>query len=215
MIKIPATKEGIKAFEILTSEGINVNITLLFSIIQVLKTWQAYINGLNERYYKGLPVNNIKAVASFFLSRVDSLVDSKLPQELQGKTAINLSKAAYLAFKDIFEGEIFANLKQNGAKEQYLLWASTGTKNPAYSDVLYIEELIGPKTINTAPDATLNAFRDHGVANSSLLHGIEKAPGIIDEIKKYTDFEEMGETLQRDGLKLFEDSFNSLFELVK
>lgn len=215
MVKIPATKAGIEAFQQLTEAGINVNITLLFSLAQVLDTWQAYINGLNARHGKNQPVDHIKAVASFFLSRVDSAVDSKLPVELQGKTAINLSKTAYLAYQDIFNGEMFTHLKQAGAKPQYLLWASTGTKNPAYSDVLYIEELIGKETINTAPDATLNAFRDHGHARASLIENINDAPKILEKVKQFVNLQQVGETLQQDGLTSFENSFNSLLELVR
>ena len=215
MIKVPATKAGTIAFEELIAEGINVNITLLFSLKQVLHIWQAYINGLQKRQNQGLAINNIKSVASFFLSRIDSAIDGTLPRELQGKAAINLAKVAYLAYNEIFDSIIFAPLKSAGAKGQSLLWASTGTKNPDYSDVLYVEALIGDDTINTIPDATLDAFRDHGVASSSLYNDIKDSPQVIEKIKLLADLEALGETLQSDGLKLFTASFDSLLELVK
>lgn len=215
MIKVPATLEGIAAFEQLISEGINVNITLLFSLGQVIRTWKAYINALRRRCNNSLPIDTIKAVASFFLSRIDSAVDDKLPENLQGKTAINLSKMAYLAYTELFSAEIFNTIKRYGGNEQYLLWASTGTKNPKYSDVLYVEELIGSPTINTVPDTTLNAFRDHGIARNSLTENIEQAPLIIEKVQQYVNMDELGEQLQQDGLKLFEDSFDQLMELVK
>lgn len=215
MIKIPATQPGIEAFEQLIFDGINVNITLLFSLKQVIHTWNSYINGLYKRYNHNLAIDTIKAVASFFLSRIDSVADRTLPDNLQGKTAINLSKTAYLEYGKLFNSEIFNTLKHHKAQEQYLLWASTGTKNPKYSDVLYIEELIGNQTINTAPNATLDAFRHHGVARNSLTENIHQAPIIIQEIQKYINMDELGDKLQQDGLKLFADSFDQLMELVK
>jgi transaldolase len=215
MIKIPATKAGIAALTELIYLGINVNITLLFSLDQVVDTWQAYINGLQRRFKEGLDLKHIKSVASFFLSRVDTAVDPKLPEELQGKCAISLAKTAYLIYQEIFSSVIFMPLKKAGAIGQYLLWASTGTKNPKYSDTLYIEELIGMETINTVPDETLNAFRDHGKAGSRLTKDIEKAPKVLDQIKKYVDMQQLGQTLQNDGLKSFEKSFDSLIELMK
>jgi len=216
MIKVPATLEGIEAFEQLVILGINVNITLLFSLKQVNLVWDAYIRGLEKRANENLPVTDIKTVASFFLSRVDSAIDDKLPQHLQGKVAINLAKCAYLDYQKIFHGERFSKLKAKGAKGQYLLWASTGTKNKAYSDVLYVEELIGQETINTVPDATLDAFRDHGVAANRLTEKIDSAPSVLaDAEKSGINLEELGNKLQVDGLKLFDDAFNQLLELVK
>ncbi|MBP9742074.1 MAG: transaldolase [Burkholderiales bacterium] len=215
MIKIPATPAGLEAFEELTSEGINVNITLIFSLNQLVNVWTSYINGLSRRVHSGKPIDNIKAVASFFISRIDTAIDKELPQHLQGKTAISLSKVAYAKYNDIFGGEKFNNLKPAGAMPQFLLFASTGTKNPQYSDVLYIEELIGKNTINTVPDATLAAFRDHGIARNSLIEDIETAQATLQEINNIVDLNKLGEQLQIDGLILFEDSFNSLLELMK
>lgn len=215
MIKVPATAAGIEALEQLIFDGINVNITLLFSLEQVISTWNAYINGLKKRYNRNLPVDTIKAVASFFLSRIDTAIDPILPEDLQGLTAINLSKMAFLAYSELFSSETFGILKRYGAREQYLLWASTGTKNPKYSDVLYVEKLIGNPTINTVPDATLDAVRDHGIASNSLTENINQAPKILEKIQQYISLDELGEKLQKEGLKLFEDSFNQLIELVK
>ena len=216
MIKVPATKEGIAAFEQLITLGINVNITLLFSLSQVNSVWDVYISALEKRAAQDLPVTNIKAVASFFLSRVDSAVDDKLPTELQGKTAINLARQAYVDYQKIFNGARFAAPKEKGAKGQYLLWASTGTKNKNYSDVLYIEELIGDETINTVPDATLDAFRDHGVAESRLTNGIQNAATILAQVEANgINLEELGEKLQKDGLQSFIEAFDKLIELVK
>lgn len=216
MIKVPATKAGVIAFEQLVTLGLNVNITLLFNLQQVNAIWDAYISGLNSRLAQNLPIENIKTVASFFLSRIDNAVDAKLPTELQGKTAISLARQAYVDYTNIFHGERFKKLKDKGAKPQYLLWASTGTKNKNYSDVLYIEELIGKETINTVPDATLDCFRDHGVAASRLTNGIHDVSKILSQIESHgINLHELGEQLQTDGLQQFIDAFDKLLELVK
>lgn len=215
MIKVPATKEGLIAFSELIYSGINVNITLLFSLNQVVDTWKAYISGLQKRHKEQLPIDKIKSVASFFLSRVDTIIDPKLPEELQGKSAICLAKTAYLIYQEVFSSSIFQPLKNAGAKNQYLLWASTGTKNPKYSDVMYVEELIGMETINTVPADTLNAFKDHGNASSKLTKNIEKAPKTLEQIKQYVDMVAIGNELQKNGLKLFEQSYDELMDLLK
>ncbi len=215
MIKIPATQAGVKAFEELTSLGINVNITLIFSLKHVFDVWEAYINGLNKRHNSGQSIENIKAVASFFLSRIDTAVDPKVPILLKGQAAINLCKEAYSAYRDIFDGAVFSHLKAAGAMSQFLLFASTGTKNPNYPDVMYIERLIAPDTINTIPDNTLNAFRDHGNASLSLDTNIDDAYDLIEEINRYVDLTEIGEQLQTEGIRLFNASFNDLIELMK
>jgi len=215
MVKIPATAAGIEAFRQLTSEGVNVNITLLFSLTQVDAVWDAYIGGLTERHAAGHNVAGIKAVASFFLSRVDSLLDPQLPDGLQGKAAIALSKAAYARYQQRFHGSEFAALNAAGARPQYLLWASTGTKNKAYSDVLYVESLIGDETVNTVPDATLAAFRDHGVAADTLGQNLPAAQErLLDVAEAGIDLVAVGEQLQRDGLKLFDDAFDALLQLT-
>lgn len=215
MIKVPATQEGITTLEELIFCGINVNITLLFSITQVKNTWDAYIKGLNRRLEQNLPVKNIKAVASFFLSRIDSAIDNSLPEELQGKVAIYMAKYAYSLYLELFNGNRFTKLKEAGAMAQDLLWASTGTKNSKYSDVVYVESLIGKNTVNTVPDATLDAFRDHGNAAYTLEDNIEYAEKILESANKIVNLNELGEKLQRDGLALFEKAFDDLIELMK
>ncbi|MDD3266974.1 MAG: transaldolase [Burkholderiales bacterium] len=216
MIKVPATKAGVIAFEQLVTLGLNVNITLLFNIKQTEEIWNAYLQGLENRVNNGLPVTGIKTVASFFLSRIDNAVDEKLPNELQGKAAISIAKHAYQKYQEIFHGDKFKKYKQLGAIPQYLLWASTGTKNKNYSDVLYIEELIGKETINTVPDATLDCFRDHGIAKDALSHNQVDPANTIKQIKDAgVDLEEVGEKLQQDGLQQFVDAFDKLLELVK
>lgn len=215
MIKIPATSAGLIALEELIACGINVNITLLFSIGQLKHTWASYLNGLNKRLEQGLPLKNIKAVASFFLSRIDAALDKLLPEELQGHTAIYLAKYAYSLYLDLFKGKTFANLKNHGALAQDLLWASTGTKNAKYSDVLYVESLIGKNTINTVPDATLNAFRDHGNAHNTLENNMLYAENILKKINENVNLNDLGEKLQQEGLALFTQAFNDLLELMK
>lgn len=215
MIKIPATPPGIAAFRQLTAEGINVNITLLFSLKQVEAVWDAYIAGLTARHAAGQPLRHVKAVASFFLSRVDSLLDAQLPAPLQGKAAIALAKAAYRRYLQRFHGAEFAALHAAGARPQFLLWASTGTKNAAYSDVLYVESLIGADTVNTVPDATLSLFRDHGHAAATLAADGDAALATLAAAQATgIDFDAVGEQLQRDGLALFEKAFAELLQLT-
>lgn len=215
MIKVPATPAGLVTLEELVALGINVNITLLFSLKQVQDTWAAYIRGLNKRLKQNLPVKNIRAVASFFLSRIDSAIDEKLSTELQGKTAIYMAKRSYALYLEIFNGKDFEELRKNGAMAQDLLWASTGTKNTKYSDVLYVESLIGKNTVNTVPDATLAAFREHGKASDTLEENISYADKILAKANTYSNLEELGQKLQDDGLVLFANAFDSLIELMK
>lgn len=216
MIKIPGNAAGIDAFEQLIILGINVNITLLFSLEQVQNVWAAYIRGLNQRAQHFLAIDDIHAVASFFLSRIDSAIDPLLPKKLQGKTAINLARAAYLKYRETFNSKEFIKLQKLGAKPQQLLWASTGTKNNAYSDVLYVEELIGHETINTIPDKTLAAFLDHGQVTENLIKDLDNAPNILQQIQHQgINLSELGENLQQDGLKIFSKSFDELIELFK
>lgn len=222
LIKVPATAAGVHAFETLTEQGINVNVTLMFSLHQVWEIFQAYIRGLKKRLKQGGDITQSKAVASLFLSRVDSLVDKKLdalttPEavSLKGKTALSLAKLAYQRYNDLFHGSYFVELREQGASPQFLLWASTGTKNPAYSDVLYIESLIGPETINTVPSATLDAFRDHGKASLTLEQDITQAETHMVELKRLgLDMHELGENLQEEGLKAFDEAYGQLLNLV-
>jgi transaldolase len=167
MIKIPATAQGIPAIERVIAEGINVNVTLIFSVKRYREVMNAYLSGLEKRAAAGKPIASIASVASFFVSRVDSAIDKTLEDKnvlpaLKGKIAIANSRVAYAEFEKTFSSDRFAKLREKGGKIQRPLWASTGTKNPAYSDVLYVEALMGPDTVDTIPPATMDAFRDHG-----------------------------------------------------
>jgi transaldolase len=177
MVKVPATKEGFPAITVLIGEGINVNVTLMFSIGDYMEVSKAYLAGLEKLADSGGDLSRVASVASFFVSRVDAAVDKALPDDspLRGKIAIANAKATYARFKETYEGPRFAPLKKRGARVQRLLWASTGVKNPYYPDVMYVEELIGPDTVSTIPPATLDAFRDHGRPRLSLAENLDEA----------------------------------------
>lgn len=220
-IKVPATPAGIRTIEDLTAEGVSVNVTLMFSLEHVRAVAGAYIRGLTRWTTNGGDPRKVKSVASLFLSRVDTLIDKRLDAmggdalALRGKSGVALAKLAYLEYQTVFKGEAFAALAQAGARPQYMLWASTGTKNPAYSDVLYVEPLIGPETINTMPDATLAAFRDHGHAAQTLGQGIDQAQAQFEALRSAgIDMQQVGEELQADGVKLFAQSFEQLLALM-
>lgn len=222
LIKVPGTPEGLIAFEQLITAGINVNVTLLFSLHHVMRVFEAYMRGLKARLAHGGDTDKIKAVASLFLSRVDTLIDKKLAAigtdealALRGKSAVAMSKLAFQRYKEMFHGTLFSDLAQAGSRPQYLLWASTGTKNPAYKDVLYVEPLIGPETINTLPDNTLDAFRDHGIPGLTIEEGVEDAKQHYLHLEKLgIDMHAAGDQLQTEGVKLFDDAYTKLLELV-
>jgi transaldolase / glucose-6-phosphate isomerase len=220
MIKVPATPEGIPAVEQLIADGVNVNITLMFSMNHYEAVAGAYVRGLTRCAHP----ERVASVASFFVSRVDTMVDKALQnlgtpeaQALLGKIAIANSKAVYRRFREIFHGEGFAALKQKGAKVQRPLWASTGTKNPQYSDVLYVEHLIGPETVNTLPVDTLNAFRDHGqVPGAAVRENLEEADAQLGRLKALgIDLDHVAEKLQQDGVAAFAASFDQLMEALE
>ncbi len=218
LVKVPGTPEGVAAFEALTALGINVNVTLLFSVSQTQAIFDAYLRGLSARVRAGADVRRSKAVASLFLSRVDTLVDAQLTaigtQEalsLRGKAAVAMAREAYQHYLHTFHGPAFAELAQQGATPQYLLWASTGVKNPDYHDLLYVEPLIGPETINTLPDKTLAALRDHGQPAVRVTQGVDEARTQLAELAQLgIDMETVGNTLQADGVKSFEAAFDKL-----
>ena len=218
LVKIPGTPEGVAAFETLTALGINVNVTLLFSIGQTERIFEAYIRGLATRLESGGDVGRSKAVASLFLSRVDTLVDKQLTAisthaalSLRGKAAVAMAKVAYQRYREIFHGAAFADLARAGARPQYLLWASTGVKNPDYHDLLYVEPLIGPETINTLPDKTLAALRADGTAHDGIETGVDEARAQLAELARLgVDMETVGNTLQDEGVKSFEEAFQKL-----
>nr|WP_314899342.1 transaldolase [uncultured Deefgea sp.] len=224
MIKVPATPAGVIAFEELITSGINVNVTLMFNLTHVDNILTAYIRGLEARAAAGLPVDRVHAVASVFLSRVDSLIDPQLeaigtPEALalRGKVALSFVKVAYQQhYKTLFHGTRFAALKALGAHPQRLLWASTGTKNKAYNDVMYVEDLIGPETVNTVPDATLALFRDHGKAAATLETGAQDAVATLVAVRNLgINYNLAGEQLQQEGLKQFDEAFVKLLDLTK
>ena len=214
MIKVPATSAGIPAIETLIAGGINVNVTLMFSLAHYEAVAQAYLRGLE----RCSDPSRMASVASFFVSRVDTAADRGLEQlgtpeakSLHGKIAIANAKRVYRRFREIFHGEAFAGLRSRGARVQRVLWASTGTKNPKYSDVLYVDELIGPDTVNTMPPATLNAFRDHGRPRSSLKEGTDEAEGSLAQLVELgVDLDGITAQLQQDGVAAFVDSFDKL-----
>ncbi|ASK27469.1 transaldolase [Neisseria chenwenguii] len=211
MIKVPATDAGIEALETLVSDGLSINLTLLFSRAQTLKAYAAYARGIAKRAAAGLSVDKIQVVASFFISRVDGALDATLPEHLQGKVAIALAKAAYRDWQEFFGGAEFAALAGKGANPVQLLWASTGVKNPAYPDTLYVDSLIGQQTVNTVPDATLKAFIDHGTVKATLAENTDAAFAQLEETAKLgVDVEALAVRLQEDGLKQFEDAFAKL-----
>lgn len=231
MIKIPASQEGIPAIEESIGRGINVNVTMIFSIENYEQVAEAFIKGLERRAGEGKPVDHIASVASFFVSRVDTAIDSDLEyrarhaasteekamlEGLCGKAAIANAKLAYQRFKEIFHGQRFNELKAKGAQAQRPLWASTGTKNPTYTDVLYIENLIGPETVNTVPPATYTAFRDHGRAALLLEEGLDESRAVIAELAGLgIDLKAVTSKLQADGLAAFVGSFDTLMESIE
>lgn len=214
LIKVPATPQGINAFERLTSLGINVNVTLIFSLHQVFHVHEAYIRGLNRYAESGEDTGSVRSVASFFLSRIDTLVDSMLENDasLRGKAGVSVAKIAYQRFLDLFHGPL-ARLK--AGHPQKLLWASTGTKNPAYSDLLYVEPLIGKETVNTLPDATLFAFIDHGRAAATLESGVEEAKAHFIALEKAgIDMDKVSARLFEEGVQAFDTAYTDLLAMV-
>ena len=186
MIKVPATKEGIPAIKNLISSGVSVNVTLMFNIQHYNGVVEAYLSGLESLLEEGKDLSKVSSVASFFISRVDSAIDDELESmgniDLQGKIAIANAKIVYNEFQKVFSSSRWKKLEEAGANIQRLLWASTGTKNPNYSDTYYIDELIGKHTVNTVPPSTLNNFRDHGNVKNTIVQGFEEATINVSEL---------------------------------
>jgi transaldolase/glucose-6-phosphate isomerase len=230
MIKVPGTAEGLPAIRQLLSEGININVTLLFSQQVYEQVAEAYIAGLEELASRGGNLKKMASVASFFISRIDSLVDSLLEEKLKattdagqqalikgvlGKVAIANGKLAYGSYQRIFSGPRWQALAAKGAQTQRVLWASTSTKNPHYRDVLYVEELIGPDTVNTMPPATIDAFRDHGILQTTLTKDIPAAVKVMADLASAgISIKEVTDKLTNDGVKLFADAFDKLLAAV-
>ena len=218
MVKIPATKAGIPAIRKAIAAGVNVNVTLIFSLTRYAEVMDAYLSGLEDRTAAGHPIDHIASVASFFVSRVDSKVDPKLPDgsSLRGRAAIANAKLAYDLYHQTFVGRRWENLKVKGARVQRPLWASTSTKNPAYPDTLYVDELIGPETVNTVPPQTLEAFRDHGIASMTLMRGVAEAEDTIKQLEATgVSMDVVTQELEDEGVKAFADAFTQLLETIE
>lgn len=230
MIKVPATQAGVPAVEQLIAEGVNVNATLLFSIDRYKEIAQAFIAGLKYRVQKGRTVHGMASVASFFVSRVDSKIDPLLhqwmkqhptedqlgAQALLGKSAIANAKLAFKEYQQLFNTAEFLSMRDAGAKPQRLLWASTGTKNPQYRDVLYLEELIGPNTVTTVPPDTYEAFRHHGQVKATLEKEVDRAADCLNQLPRFgIDLGCVTQTLEQEGLAAFEKAFHGLLEAIQ
>jgi transaldolase len=230
MIKVPGTAEGIPAIQQLIGEGININVTLLFAQEVYEKVAEAYIAGLEELGKRGGDLKKMAGVASFFISRIDTLVDSMIDEKLKnadaqqqallksvhGKVAIANGKLTYKRYQQIFSGPRWDALSSKGAQTQRVLWASTSTKNPAYRDVMYVEELIGPDTVDTMPPATIDAFRDHGKLRNSLTENVAESQKVMDDLAKAgISMKEVTTKLTNDGVKLFADAFHKLLAVVE
>lgn len=231
MIKIPGTPEGMPAIEQAIYEGININITLLFSLHAYDQTIEAYIRGLERRVAENNPIDNISSVASFFVSRIDSAVDKELErrisqtggeeekvrlQSLLGRIAIANAKMAYQRYKKVFHGERFAALKQKGAQVQRPLWASTSTKNPVFPDVYYVEALIGPETVDTLPPATIVAFRDHGRARVTIEDNLDEERALLARLEEVgISLDQVTAHVLADGVRLFVEPFEKLLKTIE
>lgn len=231
MIKVPGTTAGLPAIQQLIGEGININVTLLFAQEVYVKVAEAYVAGLETLASRGGNLKKMAGVASFFISRIDTLIDGKLNEKLKsasdanqqalyksllGKVAIANGKLTYQKYQKIFSGPRWEKLAAKGAQTQRVLWASTSTKNPAYRDVIYVEELIGPDTVNTMPPATIDAFRDHGKLRNSLTEDVTGAQKTMDDLAKAgISMKEVTDKLTEDGVKQFADAFEKLLAAVE
>lgn len=228
-IKVPATSEGLPAIRQLISEGINVNVTLLFGLPRYRQVMDAYLSGIEERVSLGKPVANIASVASFFVSRVDTLVDPLLEKliadndakagiakKILGRIAVANSKIAFQMYQEVFASERFKQLSKHGARKQWLLWASTSTKKPAYSDVKYVDELIGPDTINTVPIVTLDAYRDHGDPQVRIEQDVEGAHWVLQQLPELgINLDQVTQQLENEGDQKFSEPYDHLMATLE
>ena len=220
-IKIPATKEGLPAIEETIAAGIPVNVTLIFSLERHREVAEAYLRGLERLAGDGGDLSKVASVASFFVSRVDTEGDKRLDEigghdELKGKLAIANAKLAYQAYKEVFSGSKWEELKAKGATPQRCLWASTSTKNPDYRDVLYVEQLVGPDTVDTMPRETIEAMLDHGKVEATLDGDVDAARQLVEDLKAAgIDYDDVVDTLEKEGVKKFADSFKELFSDIE
>lgn len=220
MIKIPGTKPGLAAIQQSIAKGININVTLLFGLQRYEEVTEAYIAGLEEHLAAGHKIGHISSVASFFLSRIDVIVDPLLEEkgakELMGEVAIASAKKAYEIYKRVFSTERWKKLEAEGAKPQRLLWASTGSKNPAFKDTKYVEALIGPNTVDTVPLETIDAFRDHGIAANTLEDGLDEATATLEKLKELgIDLDAITQQLEDEGIDKFNKPFEKLLKAIE
>jgi transaldolase len=220
MIKIPATTEGLPAIRQCVSEGININITLLFGLPRYEEVVEAYLSGLEDRVQTNKPIDHITSVASFFLSRIDVLIDPELKSkgldDLKGQVAIASAKKAYGIYKKLFSGTRFNAMENKGGKPQRLLWASTGTKDPSFSDIKYVSTLIGPETINTITLETLDAFRDHGQPENRLGEDMDKVSDVLGQLKKSNiDIDAITQKLEDEGIEKFNIAYDKIINAIK
>ena len=221
-VKIPATKEGLPAIEEMIASGKNINVTLIFSLERYTEVAEAYIRGLERLVESGGDPTKVASVASFFVSRVDTETDRRLDEiggdaaKLKGKLAIANAKLAYEKYNELFSGSRWQPLATKGATKQRCLWASTSTKNPAYRDVMYVEELIGPETVNTMPEETIEAFQDHGEVALTLEQGIDEAKRLFEQLAEAgVDYDDVTRVLEEEGVQKFADSFAELLDGIK
>ena len=220
MIKIPGTKPGLQAIRASIAKGININVTLLFSLDRYEEVTEAYISGLEDHLAAGHNIEHISSVASFFLSRIDVIVDPLLEEkgqkDLVGQIAIASAKKAYEIYKRVFSTDRWKALAAKGAKPQRLLWASTGSKNPAFKDTKYVEALIGPDTVDTVPLETIDAFRDHGIAANTLETGLEEATATLAKLKELgIDLDKITQQLEDEGIDKFNKPFEKLLKAIE
>ena len=220
-VKIPATEPGLGAIEDMIADGKNINVTLIFSLQRHQAVMESYIRGLERLVETGGDPSTVHSVASFFVSRVDTETDKRLDElgghkELKGKLGIGNAKLAYQNYLDTFSGPRWDALEAKGATKQRCLWASTSTKNPEYRDVMYVEELIGPATVNTMPEETISAFQDHGNVAETLTQGVDEARQLLDDLAKAgVDYDDVVQTLEEEGVQKFADSFAELLEGIR
>jgi transaldolase len=219
-VKIPATKAGLQAIEDSIARGMPINVTLIFSLERHREVCEAYVSGLERLVEEGGDPSQVASVASFFVSRVDTEVDKRLDEigghdELHGKAAIANAKLAYQTYKEFFSGPRWDALAAKGASVQRCLWASTSTKNPDYRDVMYVEELIGPDTVNTMPEETIRAFQDHGEVELTLERDVDQARALLDQLEEIgISYDDVVQTLEDEGVQKFADSFKELLDGV-
>jgi transaldolase len=220
-VKIPATKDGLPAIEEMIARGNNINVTLIFSLRRYAEVAEAYLRGLERLVESGGDPSTVASVASFFVSRVDTEADRRLeeagaPADLKGKLAVANAKLAYQRYKELFAGDRWEKLREKGATTQRCLWASTSTKNPDYRDVMYVEDLIGPETVNTMPEETMDAFQDHGEVALTLERDLDEAHRVFERIAEAgVDYDDVVVTLEREGVQKFSDSFAELLDGVR